>query len=51
MPREDETVRSALYGGHPPACTCVRCEERRLIRLRRKKNPIARLLQRLRLAK
>ena len=30
MPREDETYRTARYGGHPPYCTCVDC-----VRLRR----------------
>ncbi len=28
-PREDETFRATRYGGHPPACTCVACCEKR----------------------
>jgi hypothetical protein len=28
-PREDETYRSTRYGGHPPACTCVDCCDKR----------------------
>lgn len=28
-PREDETLRATRYGGHPPACTCVACCEKR----------------------
>lgn len=28
-PREDETFRATRYGGHPPACTCVSCCEKR----------------------
>ena len=28
-PREDETFRATRYGGHPPACTCVGCCEKR----------------------
>ncbi len=28
-PREDETYRATRYGGHPPACTCVECCEKR----------------------
>ncbi|MEN8613977.1 hypothetical protein ABFB09_01655 [Dehalogenimonas sp. THU2] len=28
-PREDDTFRSTRYGGHPPACTCVACCEKR----------------------
>ncbi|AKG52840.1 hypothetical protein DGWBC_0151 [Dehalogenimonas sp. WBC-2] len=28
-PREDETYRATRYGGHPPACTCVACCEKR----------------------
>lgn len=32
MPREDETYRAARYGGHPPYCTCVDCNRRRLER-------------------
>ena len=32
--RKDETARKVFYGGHPPACTCWRCTERRLRRLK-----------------
>ena len=28
--REDEYYRQHYYGGHPPACTCVTCTEKRL---------------------
>ncbi|MDD2471990.1 MAG: hypothetical protein PHT28_03625 [Dehalococcoidales bacterium] len=28
--REDEYYRQNYYGGHPPACTCVKCTEQRL---------------------
>lgn len=28
--REDEYYLQNYYGGHPPACTCVRCNEKRL---------------------
>jgi len=28
--REDEYWRQNYYGGHPPACTCVKCTEKRL---------------------
>lgn len=28
-PREDDTFRATRYGGHPPACTCVACCEKR----------------------
>ncbi len=31
--REDEYYRRNYYGGHPPACTCVECTERRLEKL------------------
>ncbi|MCX5999548.1 MAG: hypothetical protein NTU41_08165 [Chloroflexi bacterium] len=34
--RADESLRQQLYGGHPPACTCVACERRRLAKLNRK---------------
>ncbi len=34
--REDEYYRKNYYGGHPPACTCVKCNERRLASLNRK---------------
>ena len=27
--RHDDTQRRIHYGGHPPACTCVKCTERR----------------------
>jgi hypothetical protein len=33
--REDETLRKELYGGHPPACTCVACTRRRISKMRR----------------
>lgn len=34
--RADESVRQELYNGHPPYCTCVECQKRRLQRSRRK---------------
>jgi hypothetical protein len=51
MPREDETARKIYYGRHPPAWACAKCTARRLSRLRRKRNLIARLLQKLGLVK
>lgn len=32
--REDEYYRQNYYGGHPPACTCVKCTEKRLAGLK-----------------
>jgi len=32
--RKDETARKVFYDAHPPACTCQRCTERRLQRLK-----------------
>ncbi len=36
--REDEYYRQNYYGGHPPACTCVKCTERRLAGLVRSRS-------------
>ncbi len=33
--REDEYYRQNYYGGHPPACTCVKCTRQRLEKLER----------------
>jgi hypothetical protein len=33
--REDEYYRQEYYGGHPPACTCVKCTRRRLAGIER----------------
>lgn len=38
MVREDETIRRELYGGHPPACTCVDCQRKRLEKEKRRKH-------------
>ncbi|MBN1369977.1 MAG: hypothetical protein JW954_07070 [Dehalococcoidaceae bacterium] len=32
--REDEYYRQNYYGGHPPACTCVKCTQKRLAGLK-----------------
>ncbi|MDD5486740.1 MAG: hypothetical protein PHW65_04230 [Dehalococcoidales bacterium] len=36
--REDEFWRENYYGGHPPACTCVKCTEKRLAGLKATQN-------------
>ncbi len=37
--REDETYKSIYYGGHPPACTCGECTDRRLRQLKKEVHP------------
>jgi|GEM_PF-865586 len=36
--REDEYYRQNYYGGHPPACTCVKCTRKRLAGLKRERS-------------
>jgi len=36
--REDEYYRQNYYGGHPPACTCVKCTRQRLESLKHEHN-------------